>query len=154
MMKNKQTSALGKHVRDKQVFIVYFSICLLTLALSCNRPPCENTNSVFRKYSPESQEYKIELSQQLQTTDNRKLSYWFDRSESRNGNEYILVDIRGDGLCAKGHILVNDWSKLEGIKSARGKGYHGAELKNLKISVERDSTEIEFIYQDLGYIID
>jgi hypothetical protein len=144
MMKNKQTS----------VFIVYFSICLLTLALSCNRSLCENTNSVFRKYSPESQEYKIELSQQLQTTDNRKLSYWFDRYESRQGREHILVDIQGEGLCAKAHILVNDWSKLEGIKSARGIGYHGAELKDLKISVGRDSTEIELLYEDLNYIID
>jgi hypothetical protein len=133
---------------------LYLCNGLLVLIFSCNKPPCENTNSVFNTSSPESKEYKIELLQQLQKRDNRKLSYWFDRYESRNGKEYILVDIQGEGLCAKASVLVNDWRKLKDIKSTEGVGYHGAELKDLKISVERGSTEIELLYEDLTYIID
>ena len=129
-------------------------IGLCAILLSCNQPLCENTNSIFDTYAPDTNEYKNELALKLQSTDNQELSYWFDRFESQNSKEYILVDIQGEKLCAKGLLLVNDWSKLDGIKKSQGQGYRGAELRGLKISVEKDSTEIELVLEDIDYIID
>jgi len=51
---------------------------LLTFIVSCDRPACNNTNSIFDKYSPETKIYKDELVKQLSNIDKSRLSYWMD----------------------------------------------------------------------------
>src|SRR5687767_10395054 len=133
--------------------LIFFPL-LLILMFSCDRPECKNSNPVFDAYAPDTKEYKDELVRHLQKVDNKDLSYWLDKYESRNKKDYILVYIQGEELCAKGSILVNDWKKLEGIKRTQGKGYEGAELKGLKIDIEKNSLHTELILKDIDHVVD
>ena len=135
-------------------------IKLLTIALtlvfitSCDRPVCKNTNPVFEKFSPETKEYKDELVKQLKQVNNSKLTYWLDKYQESDAQEFLYIFIQGDGLCAKGVVTVNQWNKLEGIKRTKGKGYVGAKLKNLKLDIYQDSANTELVYKDVDRIID
>lgn len=83
-----------------------------------------------------------------------KLSYWLDAYVREHGNEYILVDVRHDSLCATAMIRVKDWDKIEGVKRTKGVSYKGAELRGLTFSVINDSSGVEFIYRTLDRIVD
>jgi hypothetical protein len=129
--------------------------CVWAVITSCDKPECENSNPVFDKYFPETREYKNELINRLKRVDRSKLSYVLDKYEEEDSSQYLHVFIRGDGLCAKGVILVNNWDdKLEGIRKAKGIGYSGAELVNLRFDIHQDSARTEFIYQSIDAVID
>ena len=69
---------------------------MLILMFSCDRPTCESLNPIFDSYEPDDREYKEELALQLQKLQGKELSYWFDKYESRNKKDYILVYIQGE----------------------------------------------------------
>lgn len=127
---------------------------LIMLITSCNRPLCNNANSVFDTFSPEAKEYKQALASQLQSPGNKVVSYWFDKYEVKDNKDYIMVYVQGEDLCAKGLILVKDWKKLEGIRRTQGRGYEGAELKGLQLDITTDSAGTELILKDVTSIID
>jgi hypothetical protein len=125
------------------------------LMISCNQALCENTNPVFNKFQPNSNEYKKELAKQLKITDNSKLIYRFQRYENKNRNDYIYITIQGDSLCAESAIRVFNWDEvLLPIKETKGNGYNGAVLKNLKIVSIQEATKTEFVYKSVEAIID
>tara|TARA_B100000795_G_scaffold113745_1_gene84373 strand:+ start:43822 stop:44133 length:312 start_codon:yes stop_codon:yes gene_type:complete len=101
-----------------------------------------------------SEEYTSELLSQIKEIGQDNLTYWFSSYEEENGNEYIMVHIQNDSLCAKGMIKVDNWGEIEGIKRTKGKGYVGAELRGLTFTIEKDSSKTEFVYKDLARIID
>ena len=139
----------------KNLFKTLTAFCLLIFVVSCDRPQCKNTNPVFDKFSPNEKEYKDELVRQLKSVDNSKLSYWLDKYQEDDGLQYLHVFIQGDGLCAKGIVTIKKWDdKLEGIHKAKGMGYSGAELTNLKFDIYQDSSKTELIYQNLDGIVD
>ncbi len=133
--------------------ILVISLMIL-IVVSCNRPNCENKNLIFDKYDIDSEEYKTELLNQIEKYGQKNLTYWFDSYIKENGNEYIIVNIQNHALCAKGKIQVNDWNKIEGIKTTQGKGYVGAKLKGLTFDVEKKSNKTELIYKDINRIVD
>ena len=78
-----------------------------------------------------------------------------DKYQEDDGLQYLHVFIQGDGLCAKGIVTIKKWDdKLEGIHKAKGMGYSGAELTNLKFDIYQDSSKTELIYQNLDGIVD
>jgi hypothetical protein len=140
-------------MEPKPSLIIMLLLMFLT-AVSCDRPNCENVNPIFNQYDMNSEEYKTELLSQIEENGQNNLTYWFSSYAEENGNEYIIVYIQNDSLCAKGVIKVDDWGKIEGIKRTKGKGYVGAELKGLTFLIEKDSSKTEFVYKDLARIID
>ena len=132
---------------------LFITSCFVFL-LSCDRPACENTNTVFNQFAPETEEYKTELAKQLTLQKASDLTFWFDSFQSHHNKEYILVNIQGEQLCAKGWLLVTDWKTLQGIKETRGVGYHGAELIGLKIDIKKDSVSTELIAMSVERIVD
>lgn len=132
-----------------------FSIVTLVILFSaCDRHVCKNTNPIFDKFAPISKEYKAELIKQLKTVDKSKLTYWFKEYIESNGEETLLFDIQGDGLCAVIALNVEQWSKLEVLRKKKGVTFRGAEFKNLKFDIKQDTTDIKFIYKDFDRIID
>lgn len=130
-------------------------IGLALLTVGCDTPTCKNTNSTFDKYAPDTKEYKDELVKQLATVDKSKLTYWMDTYQEDNNSKYINALIQGDGLCAKIVLTVNDSGKgIEDILKNKGKGYHGAQLEDLKYDIKQDSTSIEFVFQEISGIVD
>lgn len=129
------------------------SILIIGLS-SCDRPVCKNQDPVFERSSYDSKEYKQELADRIDELGMDKLNYWFDGFVQLNGNEYILVNIQDDTLCATGMIQVKDWSKMEDIKRTKGASYSGAELKGLSFDMIRSSEGVEFVYRSLDQIVD
>lgn len=122
--------------------------------MSCGRPECENKNSIFNTNEVTSNEYKKELIKELQRVEKEGVTYWLKSYVEKSGNEYILVNIQGNGLCAEGLLKVNNWTNIEGIRKAKGKSYIGAELKDLTFDIKYSENNIEFIYKNVAQIID
>ena len=131
-------------------FIVLSTICLVC----CDRPKCHNENPIFETNEPNSKKYKDELVRQLSTVDQKELTYWLQKYEKQNGNEYLYFHIQGDGLCAILHLSMNHWSKLENVREKKGVGRRGAEFTNLKFDIVQDSLSTRFIYSSFDRLID
>jgi hypothetical protein len=129
-------------------------LALLTLMMACEKSECENKNAVLAQNYFDSEPYKRELAKQIQSTDPKKVNYWFDMYVKRGLDEYIDVHVQGGELCAEAHIRVTDWSKLKDIRETGGLSYHGAKLSGLQFTIEQDSLHTEFIYKDIDSVID
>ena len=92
-------------------------ICLTTIFSGCDRPDCENKNSVFNQSSPDSYHYKEELIKQIESIGTENLTFWYEGNEVRDENDFIKIRVQGKGLCATGDFEVRDWSKLKGAKN-------------------------------------
>jgi hypothetical protein len=135
-----------------KLFIAFFGLPIIIL--SCNRPVCKNTNPIFDKYKPNTEEYKAELAKQLELVDRSKLSYWFWEYIDSTGQELLFFKITGDELCAIIVLNVDQWNKLEELRQKKGVTFRGAEFINLKFDIKHDSIKTEFIYRDFDRIID
>lgn len=129
--------------------------CLFIIIVGCNRPKCNNTNPIFNKFLPDTKEYKDELVTELEKVDKTKLTYWMDNYQEIGNSQFIFINIQGDGLCAK-IVLTIDSSKkgIELLIKNKGDGYIGAELKNLKFNIKKESMSTEFIFEEISGIID
>lgn len=126
------------------------AICVL-LASSCTST---NTNNIFSTLDPSSAKYKNELIRHFLDNGTENLTFNFEGLTNIGGKDYMKVDIRGSGIQAQSLVLINSWSKLEGIKRTKGLGYHGAELKNLQLDIVNINGEPNFVYRSLAKIID
>jgi hypothetical protein len=133
-------------------FFTFLSILLYIYA--CKTIRCNNSNPIFDHFTYETEAYKRELAKQLQQAGPQTLGYTFDEYVERNGNEFIIVNIQGDGICARGEILVKDWGKMQAIRDASGGGYRGAALEGLKIEAIQDSAHTQFVYKGIERIVD
>ena len=137
-------------MRTKTLLFSIFTIFLM----SCNRPKCESKNAIFNTNEVVSNEYKKELVKELKRVGIEKVRYWLKNYIEEDGNEFISVNIQGEGLCAEGLIKMNHWKNIEGIKKAKGKSYRGAELRGLTFDIKSSKNNIEFIYKNTAEIID
>lgn len=133
--------------------IYSFYLSLLCTLLSCDRPKCQNTNAVFDNQRPGSMPYNEELI--IVTGQNRRVTYYFDRYEEKEGMEYIYVNVVGDSICASAVLtLLDNKSGLDELRKVKGNGYSGAELRGLKYSVYKESDRTELIFSGVDDIID
>ena len=129
------------------------ALILIALQISCDRPSCQNTNPIFDKFEPQSNEYKYELAAQIRSVGFENLDYWFDRYLNENGKEFIEIYIQGKSLCAKSVVEVNDWSKIETLRK-KVNGFHGAKLNGFQMRIEQIGKETHFIFEDVENIVD
>lgn len=122
--------------------------------MSCDRPHCKSQNILFKTNEPSSKKYKDELVNQLNQIDQSKLTYWLQKYDEKNGEEFIYFYVQGDGLCAILHLTINDWNKLEDVRDRKGVGRRGAEFTNLKFTVNQDSLSTQFTYITYDSLID
>ncbi|WP_034058268.1 hypothetical protein [Lacinutrix jangbogonensis] len=139
----------------KTLLINFILIFLLFGFVSCDRPECNNENSIFENNMPDSKIYKDELVKQLNTIDQSKLTYWLKKYDDQNGKESLYFNVQGDGLCAVLNLTIyNDWNKLENVREKKGVGRRGAEFTNLQFDIIKDSLSTEFVYKTFDGIID
>ena len=129
------------------------SIFLLILN-SCDRPKCNNNNTIFDNYAPENNIYKAELEKHIKKIGADNLKYWLRGYVEKNEEEYLLVNVQNDSLCAIMQLKVNNWNKLEDIRQRKGVGRRGAELDDLKYTIVKKESRVDFIYDSLSFIID
>ena len=125
------------------------------MLISCDKPNCNSSNSIFNNNEYTTEIYQEELTNVLAKTNYEELQFWLKSYSENNGNKYINVDIQGNDICATAIIEINNIdSKIKGIVDAKGVGYRGAELENLKFTTLRDKKSTRFIYTSLEAIID
>jgi hypothetical protein len=117
-------------------------------------PDCKNTNPVFDNNAPNSETYKAELAKQIRSRNSKDIFYWIDTNTTENGKDYLLVFAQSGDLCAKMHMQVNEWGRLENVKIVNSKSYSGAGLEDLQYDIVQDSTGTNFIYKSVTDIID
>ena len=128
---------------------------LLLFIVSCDRPECTNTNKVFDNFTPEAREYKDELIKQLEKTNKSELRFWLKNCKEMNGSQFINVNIQSEKICAEMELIIASSEKgIDEILKTKGEGYLGAELKNLKFEIKKDSSSTEFIFEEISEIID
>ena len=129
----------------KQVFIF---ICLAFFFVSCHRHKCNNTNPIFDQYSPNDNEYKVELIKQLKQRDPATVHYYINRYIERNGNPFMTVVIQADGLCARGILDIKNENKLREYKNVKGLTYSGAEIIGLQYFIDSANGSYNFIFEE------
>jgi len=127
---------------------------VLFFVISCKSPQCKNKNVVFDKFGPSSRDYKEELIKQLGAVDHSKINFLFHECFSTNGKNYLIFFVRSDSLCANAILLIRSWTGIENIEKTKGKGYRGAEFKNLKFDIYRDSLQTELVFKSADKIFD
>ena len=131
---------------------ITFISCIVALT-ACTNVKDDTSNSVFKQFSPTTKEYKNELAAKLKSNPT-ELHYTFNKLVEKDGKEYLDIEVKGDDFKAIGHVLVNNWRKLEGIKRTKGQSYSGAELRGLKLDIEEHSSGANLIYNDVEKIVD
>lgn len=133
----------------------YTLLLLFCILLSCDRPHCTDTNTVFSSNTPESSIYKFELKNQIQKIGSNNLRYWLKAYVENTNEDYLLINVQNDSLCAIMKLSVPVWDKkIEHIRDRKGVGRRGAELSGLQYSIVARPDSIDFIYKGLDYIID
>lgn len=128
-----------------------FTTLIIFALLSCNNE--KNTNKIFATHDANSKPYKQELAKQIAAYGD-DLTYTFNKCLTIDAKPYLDITISGSNINAKGLVLVNNWNKLKDLKRTNGKGYSGAELKNLKLGIVNSNAGPTLIYKDLDAIID
>jgi hypothetical protein len=124
------------------------------LVISCDRPKCRNTNPVFDRYAPETNEYKSELIKELKKVSAKKISYWIDKYSMKDSIEYMSVDIQDGTLCAKAIFNITHSESLEQYKKVKGLSYRGAGLAGFKYHIDSTNGTYNFIFDHVAWIVD
>lgn len=132
------------------------ALIALWIVSACQMDASCPTNEIFKKYSPDSREYKAELVRQLRNFDTEKLSYYIESFSEQNDKQYLLVVVNDDKLCA--HITMDithcNNDKLWWVKDKKGGGYSGAGLNHPKFRIDSADRDYKFILDDLSSISD
>lgn len=121
---------------------------------SCDNTGCENKNAVFDRFASGTKEYQAELAKQVQDAGMSNITYSFEKYFQKDGEDFIVVNMKGPGLCAKGEMLVQEWGNMEGIHAAKGGGYTGAGLAGFRFRITQDAISPKFIYKSVDRVID
>ena len=134
---------------------VILFISFLLLFSSCKTSDCNSTNSIFKKYSPESKIYKNELARLLQSQSNKYISFNLVGYIKIEDKEYLQVSVQGINICAQTTILVTQWDAvLQGIKQNHGQGYSGAAMVGLKYNFIDTPNGAQMVYKGVNRIED
>ena len=127
-------------------------IGLALILSSCHRHKCKNTNPIFNQYSPDDNEYKVELIKQLKQRDPADIHYYVDKYTERGGKPFMTISIQADGLCAKGILDIKNENKLKEFKNVKGLTYSGNEISKLQYYIDSTFGTYNFIFEE-GEII-
>jgi len=111
-------------------------------------------NKTFAGFDPSSRQYKQELTRLVTGKNAEDITYIFNRLVKIKGKDYLDISLILNDMRAQGLVLVKNWTKLEELKRTNGKGYSGAELRNLKVEVDNSTAEPTLIYKELEKIVD
>ncbi|MCD6010944.1 MAG: hypothetical protein K0Q79_806 [Flavipsychrobacter sp.] len=127
--------------------LIFLSVVLLA-ACNSKRHECTNYNPRFERYGPKSNEYKAELARQLQLRNFENIRYYIDKYEEIAGKPFMVVDIIGEELCAKGYIDIKNPNKMQKFKNVKGISYAGAEIVDFQYKIDTVDGKILFLFEE------
>jgi len=131
------------------------ALIILKILISCERPPCRNTNRILNVNLPDSKAYNQELSKRMNQISSDNLSFWIEGYASENDLKKLHLKVQGDGLCADLILRVKDSSRgIEGVVGNKARGYIGAQLEDLRFDTVRKDHQIFFVFRKVARIID
>jgi len=126
----------------------------LVFVISCWKPSCETDNKILLNSDPRSEEYHNELRNLMKNIDSEQFRFWIVSYYTEKDLDFLIIDIRGTNICAKGYLLIEGSSSLQNVIDKRAVSYKGAEISGLKYDyVVRKGTEY-LMYVDHEYLID
>lgn len=128
-------------------------IAIALFLLGCENSKTKEANKALKTYEPGSNKYKQLLAEQL-TNYPRTFTCVFEKYFVKDGGEYLSIRIQRSDFHTVESVIVKDWNKLEGIKRTKGLGYRGAELRGLRLVVNKKDDNSTFVYQTIDKIID
>ena len=130
-------------------------LCIALLVLvSCDRPECNNSNSIFDTNAPNSEIYKAELAKQFKLIDTSKLRYWLQKHENDQDVESLYFYVQSEELCAVMHMSMTHWTQLQRLRQKQGVGRRGAEFVNLQYDIVINKDNTQFFYNRFDRMID
>ena len=133
--------------------IKLFLILSAINTISCNRPECTHSNTVFDQYKPTSNEYKIELVTQMEKTGKSSVNYWIKGIEESNDTPYLVLNVQGLDLCATGHFDLRHSNKLEDVIRTKGIDHWSAKIKRFEVYFEEEAN-IDLVNKNLLKIVE
>jgi hypothetical protein len=130
---------------------------LVTVFLgACDRPECHNTDPIFEQNDPHTQVYKAQLVTRLKQVAPDQLRYWVHTWEDRDGEQFFVVYVQGDDLCAQAVLTVPPEKRSTQMRrnSSNAGGSRGAEIEGLQYDIVQDSAHTELIFRGCTNIID
>ncbi len=118
---------------------------------SCQQP-CPNNPEVFTRYSPDSRQYRQELKRYMEHSPD--LQFWIKDYHNSDSQEYLEISIQGVDSCASTTMLVQDWSKLDGVRQTKAMSWSGAEMKGLKYQFASLQDKPVLVYLSHDHILD
>ena len=119
-------------------------------------PNCHNTNKIFNEYSPNTFEYKTELTRLLKKTKTHETDYWFNGYLDES---HISIFIQNDSICAIGHITISqsklkeDGGFMKHLMKVKGVSYNGP-LKGVEFEFSNDKDNPDIFLKAVEDIID
>ena len=135
----------------KKITLIFTVLIGLSFT-NCDKPRCENQNSIYTNNAINSKIYNDELIRELSSE--KDVTYWLKDVVTENDKDYLLVYIYNKNLCTEGRFLVKDWSSIEGIHKTKGVGYRNAQLLGFNYSITYTKTETILNFKSLTSIID
>jgi|GEM_PF-590777 len=117
-----------------------------------DKPPCVNTDSLFRASGDSTSDHKIKILKILKNSRPSDYRYFFKTFTEPDRN-YMLVNMRNDTCCFDVEILVLDWNILAGMRRTNGVSYP-KELYDLEWEIDTVNGKEEVVYKDMHAIID
>lgn len=139
------------------VILVVIVVTVIWLFSICNRPDCINSNPIFDRYEPESNEYRNELKNVIEQIGQDKLKFWIFSLKNIEGVHYLKLYIQSDDLCAI--MFAKNISGMATIIKTKknfehGLGYRGARLVDVKLNIDTTGNETNFVIEKIGRILD
>ena len=105
---------------NKMKRVLLISVLLIAFS-ACDKAECESQNPIFIENNPTSIAYKEELVKEISRFKESELRYWLKKYVKEGDQEYLLVYVQGEDLCAVSQIEVNEWTgRLKHIQEKKG----------------------------------
>jgi len=139
---------------------IFVMVVLISLN-SCNLPDHYFDEKPECNRSIEHPNPKLDLSYEVQSIYRNQLKesspeayrYFFEEFREEGDQTFMITNFRNETECFTMKILVEDWSKLKGMRVNNGEGYP-KELFDLKWIIKEMNDEEEIIYSEMHRIID
>lgn len=130
----------------KSIKFLATSLFINLLLQSCVSDSCRNSNKILGTYGPEEALYKIELGKVLKHGAPANCKFHFEELRELYSDTMIVLKLKGPSLCAIVQAKVKSWQGIESLKKTLGKGFKGAEIKGIQLTMSDSLTTIPIFY--------
>jgi len=139
----------------------YFLILLVCSLTACSlpehyfvsKPECIESEVFTNQGAASGAVYQSQVRAILANESPESFRYFFLEFIDEGTKSYMMTNVRNETYCFDAKILVDDWSKLAGMKRVNGKGYP-KELYDLKWELKTLYGQAEIRYLNMHDIID